>query len=545
MKRIARIFGIVIVLIIAAAITLPFLIDANQFRPALESRLSQALGREVKIGNLKVSLFSGGVAAKDLSIADAPAFGKTPLVRAQGVKIGVQIVPLIFSRQLNITGITIDHPQIDLVQTPAGAWNFSSIGAAPGAPTAAPSPASASEPAAAPRLSVASLKISDGRLSMRKTGAKNKPLILDNVNIEVRNFAADSSFPFSLSADVSGGGTIKLNGNAGPIDAGNAVATPFSAKLNVTGLDLLSSGIVDPSAGIAGLASIEGAVESARGVVGLTGKLKGERLKLAKNGTPATRPIEVDFAVSHNLIDQSGDVRRMTIHLGDAVANLTGTYRLDTEPATVNLKLAAQKIPLTELASFLPALDIVLPAGASIDKGTADVNLTSAGRLDKLVTTGTMSVADARLQKYDFASKVQVLHEFTGIKAQPHTEIQTLAANVKNSPEGTALDDIQLVIPSVGAISGAGTISPSHALDFKMHAAVRGTGGVAALASNGGVPFTIQGSSENPVIRPDLKGLVKGTLRGFSSGDGQSIKEKATGLLNGILGGKKKPQPQK
>ncbi|MGH9663324.1 MAG: hypothetical protein ACRD9L_02745, partial [Bryobacteraceae bacterium] len=439
-----------------------------------------------------------------------------------------------------------------LVQTAAGVWNFSTVGAPSGAPPAAssgapppPSPKSAAEPAAAPRLSIASVKIFDGRLSMTKTGARNKPLILDKVNIQVQNFSPDSSFPFSLSANVSGGVTIKLDGKAGPIDTGDAAATPFNAKLSVAHLDLAASGILDPSLNVAGIASIDGVAESAHGVIGLTGKLKGEQLKLAKNGAPAKRSAEVDFAISHNLAKQSGAVQRMAIHLGNAVAILTGTYGLDTEPATVNLKLAGSKMPLTEMASFLPALDIVLPAGASIDKGTADVNLTSAGRLDKLVTAGTVSVADARLQKYDFASKLQVLHEFTGIKAQPHTEIQTLAANVKNTVEGTALDNIQLVIPSVGAIDGAGTISSAHALDFKMRAAVRGTSAMASLAATtGGVPFTIQGSSENPIVRPDVRGLVKGTLKGFTGSS--SAKDTAVGILNGLLGGRKKqPPPQK
>src|SRR5712692_3905647 len=114
MKRIVRIFGIVIVLLLAIVIALPFLIDANQFRPALESRLTTALGREVKLGDLKVSLFSGGVSASDLSIADDPAFSKTPFLRAQSLNVGMEMLPLILSRKLNVTGITIDQPQIDL-----------------------------------------------------------------------------------------------------------------------------------------------------------------------------------------------------------------------------------------------------------------------------------------------------------------------------------------------------------------------------------------------------------------------------------------------
>jgi hypothetical protein len=40
MKRVVRILGIAAVLLLVIAFTVPFFIDANQFRPALESRLS-------------------------------------------------------------------------------------------------------------------------------------------------------------------------------------------------------------------------------------------------------------------------------------------------------------------------------------------------------------------------------------------------------------------------------------------------------------------------------------------------------------------------
>ena len=68
MKRALRIAGIAIAVIILAALALPFLINANQFRPVLEQRLSAALGREVKIGDLQLSVFSGGASARDITI---------------------------------------------------------------------------------------------------------------------------------------------------------------------------------------------------------------------------------------------------------------------------------------------------------------------------------------------------------------------------------------------------------------------------------------------------------------------------------------------
>src|SRR5579859_176809 len=117
MKHALRWLAIVVALLVLIALALPFLIDANQFRPRLEAALTQALAREVKLGDLKLSIFSGGVAAADLSIADDPAFSKTPFIRAKSLKVGVEMQPLIFSKKLNVTGIEIEGPEIDLIQS--------------------------------------------------------------------------------------------------------------------------------------------------------------------------------------------------------------------------------------------------------------------------------------------------------------------------------------------------------------------------------------------------------------------------------------------
>ena len=112
MKRIARWIGIVVVLLLLAVAAIPFLIDPNQFRPMLEAELSKALAREVKVGDLKLALLSGGVTADDLSIADDPAYSRTPFLHTKSLTLGVALGPLIASRQLHVTQLTLDQPQI-------------------------------------------------------------------------------------------------------------------------------------------------------------------------------------------------------------------------------------------------------------------------------------------------------------------------------------------------------------------------------------------------------------------------------------------------
>jgi AsmA protein len=75
-KRIAKWTGIFLAVLTLAVVSLPFLINVDQFRPTLQSELSRALGREVTLGNLRLKILSGEVTADDLSVAEDPAFGK-------------------------------------------------------------------------------------------------------------------------------------------------------------------------------------------------------------------------------------------------------------------------------------------------------------------------------------------------------------------------------------------------------------------------------------------------------------------------------------
>src|SRR5204863_121693 len=81
---------------------------------------TDALGRQVKVGNLSLALWSGSVAADNISIADDPKFSNAPFVQAKSLKVGVELLPLIFSKTLNIRHITLDQPQISLVKSENG-----------------------------------------------------------------------------------------------------------------------------------------------------------------------------------------------------------------------------------------------------------------------------------------------------------------------------------------------------------------------------------------------------------------------------------------
>ena len=110
-KPVWKIVGIVVGVLILLLIAIPLFINVNNFRPQIESNLSSALGRQVKVGNLSLSVLSGEVKADQLSIADDPKFSNSAFIQAKALAVGVELMPLIFSKQLNVTKIELQHPR--------------------------------------------------------------------------------------------------------------------------------------------------------------------------------------------------------------------------------------------------------------------------------------------------------------------------------------------------------------------------------------------------------------------------------------------------
>ncbi|HEV3039602.1 MAG TPA: AsmA family protein, partial [Candidatus Angelobacter sp.] len=201
--------GLVVVLVIAAYL----LIDANSFRPTIEAQLSKSLNRKVQVGNLSLSLFSGGISARDISIADDPAFGRTPFLSAKSVDVSVKLMPLLFSHSVRLTALTLKEPEFVLLRSSSGKWNFSNLGDGPKT-TSGPKSDTASTP---PELTIQILRIVNGRVSIGSWLTRDKPSVYEAVNVTAHNVSFESQIPFTFAAKTPGGGEVKVEGTAGPI----------------------------------------------------------------------------------------------------------------------------------------------------------------------------------------------------------------------------------------------------------------------------------------------------------------------------------------
>ena len=752
MGRVTRVVlaavGLVVLLVVVAAVALPMFLNADSFRTRIETTLSKSLGRKVTIGKLNLSIFSGGMVAEQATVADDPQFSQQPFIQAQSVKIGVVIFPLILRREVHIRSFSLQSPKIQLLRASNGTWNYSSIGGAkstsqdadtkqafpdltvghvevvdgqitvgsgPGSSASASAPsrvyqqvnldvknfgfansfpfsASAHLPAdgtvsikgtagplnqqdasatpfsgqlemkhidplaagfvdssagisgtvdslsldaawsgtqlhvtkllvdtpritvarntspkAAPapnaegstmmqNLSVDSAEVKNGTVTLTTPGQAGAPAVYQQVNATVTNLTPKSFSPFSASAQLPGGGSLSAKGNAGPIDFVNTAATPIDAQISLKHVELETSGVLAPDAGINGMTNLDATVKSDGQTLTANGNAQVDGIKLAKNGRPSSKPLTAQFVVQQNEKAMTGTVQQAVIRIGSVAINLAGTYQTAGPSTALNLKVSGNAMSINELEAFLPALGISLPQGSRLQGGTITTSLTVSGTTARPTISGPVEVSSTQLAGFDLGAKLQTLSKLTGGRigsaTGSGTNIRSLSMLLQEAGGAIRTDKLAVDVAGVGTATGAGSVSAAGALDYNLLLKLTGlvsgggsqaaaepaksSGGLGALAGlaggfipgggaagglgalggltsgllKSGIPVAIGGTTSNPTFAPNLAGLTKGIgagaaqsilsgrtgQKGLPAGAGKKVPDQLQNTLGGLFG---------
>ena len=514
-------FAISGVIVVLLAIT-PFLIHVNQFRPLIERRASAALGRQVDLGKLKLSLSRASLTTETLVIADDPEFSSTPFLQAKSVSVGVELVPLILSRSLEVKAITIDSPQVTLLRNSAGRWNYASLG---------------SSAVSSGNIAFKKLEWKNGRVIVGSMTSKQRS-VYDHVDVMASDASLTSMFPVMASGDLDGGGHFTLAGTVGPLNREDASLTPLDGRLLINGLNLAARGFLNPSVGLGGVVDVDATIASRNDERDITGSARISKALLVAGGSPSAQPVTVDFTTKYNRRKGSGILGPSTVRIGKATARLTGTYRASGgDYSLVNIKVVGSRMPVTDLRSFLPGIGIHLPKGTTLAAGTLNADLMVSGPTNNLVTAGHVGLYGAKLAGFNLGSQVKAISGFSGLETGNDLYIEQLTTNLRVAQNGLRFDTFNAVVPAVGHLIGAGTIDARNNLDFKMVATVtaRLHGGTGAMVGTSGaigdvigaitgggtsgsnsrsqrIPFLVEGTTSDPRFVPDVSGLVIPTL---------------------------------
>jgi len=103
--------------------------DTDQYLPQITKKASLALQRAVSIGHVGLGFSSRGITldAWPLTIADDLGFTTQPFIKVDRVRISLDLRPLILRREIHITDILLQSPQIHFICSQEGNFNIQSF----------------------------------------------------------------------------------------------------------------------------------------------------------------------------------------------------------------------------------------------------------------------------------------------------------------------------------------------------------------------------------------------------------------------------------
>jgi uncharacterized protein involved in outer membrane biogenesis len=239
--------GLLFVIVIGL-LALPALVDVNRYRGLIETKAREALGREVRLGEMKLSVLPVlGVRVDDISIGALPGEGAGDLLEADSLRVGARLMPLLRGR-LEVTSLVLDRPAMRIERGSDGAWNISRLMAPEGSDR---KPGSGDQPAgttgAGTKFQISSLRIRDGRIVLRDAGpGRKQPLevTLTGLDLRVKDLSPDKPVGVDLTAGLEGvpGARIRLAGSAGPLSPAEGEVSRIEGEIDVRKLDAAKLG---------------------------------------------------------------------------------------------------------------------------------------------------------------------------------------------------------------------------------------------------------------------------------------------------------------
>jgi AsmA protein len=150
MRKILVGVAVLLVVLVAAAVAIPFFVPASTYETRIAAAVKSATGRDLVIGGPVSFSLLPSVALKAQNVALSDVSGSSaPMASLGELDVGLRLLPLL-SGDVEIDRLTLSHPVIHLSVDRSGRGNWA-FGGTPGSPQTAlatapstPSPQSAS-----------------------------------------------------------------------------------------------------------------------------------------------------------------------------------------------------------------------------------------------------------------------------------------------------------------------------------------------------------------------------------------------------------------
>ena len=198
-----KIFAALILLLLIVVISLPFIIDPNQYKGQIISQVKKETGRELAIpGDIKLSVFPWlGVQLGEVSLGNAAGFGEKPMAQIKTMDVRIKLLPLLH-KEVQIAHVTLDGLALNLQRNAKGQTNWDDL-----TRKEAPAKPKTKEPtqprgAALAALAVDGLSLTHSQLNWADAQT-NQHYTLSDIDMSLGAVAFDQTFPLKASLNFS------------------------------------------------------------------------------------------------------------------------------------------------------------------------------------------------------------------------------------------------------------------------------------------------------------------------------------------------------
>jgi AsmA protein len=416
LKWLAGIVGIIVLLIVSAAILLPIVIDPNDHKPEIIAQVKEQTGRDLRIdGDIALSVFPWiGVELGKVELGNAAGFDNPVFASTDKVSIRVKLLPLL-SKRLEMDTVTIHGLTLNLARDARGRSNWDDLAKAGGDTGSADRPTSSGSPAspdasAAAALAIGGLDIKDANLSWNDASSGQR-FKIDNLTIQTGAISAGEPVDLKLALDVQAGESdvsrhITVEGKL-DYDAGNKSLLvedlQFEAEdVKITGQLRVDN--IDSAPTTMGTISI-GEFNPKK----LLGTFSEDALQTRDPNALTRVSLQVTIAGKPNQLT----VKPLTIHLDDSTLN--GEVAVsDIASQALRFELALDSI---DVDRYLPpqkettgdGAPVAATPGAAATAASTEVPNEALRRLDVVgkMTIGKLKVASLNLSDVDMSVKAK------------------------------------------------------------------------------------------------------------------------------------------
>lgn len=237
--RLAGIALAVLILITGILVFALYNLDTliNQNKEYILQQVEKNTGREAEVDKIGLNIFGGlGIQLTNFRLADDPQFSSEYFIKASGLVINVEFLPLL-RKELSLKKIILSEPTINVIKNKKGIYNFETIGTTKDSEEKVIETAEANKDKGT-KLSIAFIDISDGEVSYTDRESETS-ISIKKLDMSTENIGTDKPVEIELAlALLSDEQNIGFNGYAGPIGKDLSVEhMPLKGEVEITSLD--------------------------------------------------------------------------------------------------------------------------------------------------------------------------------------------------------------------------------------------------------------------------------------------------------------------